>query len=77
MNCKNEIILQLPLQLTKNLFIDWIDVVDICHIDHAYLNEINRNKIKIILNGLLVFGLEEIIYDEFYNTKIVELKQNL
>ena len=37
MNCKNEIILQLPLQLTKNLFIDWIDLVDISHIDHAYL----------------------------------------
>ena len=43
---KNDIIFELPIHISKNLFIDWIDVKDICRIENAYLNEINRNKIK-------------------------------
>ena len=45
----------------------------ICPFDQAYLKKINRNKIHVILNNLLIFGLEKIFVDDFY----VEEKQDL
>ena len=59
MKKNNDIICQLPIHLSKNIFNNWIDAIDICHIDEAYLNETNRNKIHVILNNLLILGLEK------------------
>ena len=73
----NEIICQLPLHLSKTIFNNWIEAKDICHIDQAYLNEINRNKVNVILNNLLIFGLENVIVDDFYDSKLVKQRQNL
>jgi hypothetical protein len=55
---KNDVIYELPLNISKMLLSDWIDVTDICRIDEAYCNETKRKKINKLQNDSMVYGLQ-------------------
>ena len=55
---KNDLIIQLPIYLSKIIFTEWVDVKDICFFDQSYCNKKYRKKIIEILNNLLIDGKE-------------------
>ena len=65
---KNDIIIELPLNISNILLSDWIDVTDICRIDEACCNVKTRKLLNNILKNILTYGLEK-----FNNDKKVDL----
>ena len=47
-------ITKLPINLSKIIFVEWIDVNDICVIDQSYCNKIYRLKMINILNNIII-----------------------
>jgi hypothetical protein len=47
----------LPMNLLKKICIEWLEIKDISHFDHALCESIKRKILLEVLNGMILFGL--------------------